>query len=145
MFFSDKYKINKTSVALAIVSIDLIIAFFFYVSLIYLRGVQKKTAAEINEQILKPSDFSVQIKNLPKEADLKILKIKLWNFIDTVLEKENYNLKNQKVEFDEKGELKEQEDDEYQNNVMDINFGLQDYERMNCMLKMAKLIKRKKK
>lgn len=89
MFFKENLKINKTSVALAIVSLDLIIAFFFYLSFIYLRGIQKKTAAEIDDQILKPSDFSVQIKNLPKENDLKLLKIKLWNFIEKVLDKED--------------------------------------------------------
>lgn len=97
VFFSNKFTLSKSTVALAVVGIDLFIAFFFYMSLLYLRSIQKKTAAEINESVLKPSDFSVQIKNLPKITNLRLLKMKLWSFIESVLEKENYFLRDRDI------------------------------------------------
>ena len=56
-------------------------------------------------------------------SNLKLLKIKLWSFIDEVMEKENYDLKDPRIEIDQRGQMK-QKDDKYQNNIMDINFGL---------------------
>lgn len=59
----------------------------------------------------------------------------MWAHIEQVMAREQLRLTNPKSGTE----------DEAQNLVMDVNFGLNDYGRMQYMMKMAKLLSEKKK
>lgn len=68
---------------------------------------------------------------------MRALKAELWNYIENVCDKEPKN----KILVNPKTNII----DENQNTLMNINFGLTDYGRLKYMLKMADLLKDKKK
>lgn len=87
MFKEASLSVNKESVALVVVMLDVIIAAFFYGSFVYLKFLEKITIQEISALEVTASDFSVHIKNLPPHKNLKDLKIKLWAYVDEVFRK----------------------------------------------------------
>eukprot|EP00347_Sterkiella_histriomuscorum_P019608 403340984 len=141
VFLSGKLYLEKSKVALVVVILDLIIAFFFWISFVYLRAFQNITLHEINESVITASDFTVQIKHLPGHDNLKQLKTKMWWYLENVLEQENI-IGQSKTEYTnpQTGVL-----DENQNNIMDIQFGLNDYGRLEYMMTMATQLQSKKK
>lgn len=77
--------------------------------------------------MVKASDFALEISNLPPHKNIKELKAYLWCWVEYIQENESQNAIHPKT-----GTI-----DENQNRVMNINFGLNDYERMKYLLKMA--------
>ena len=55
----DKIYLEKSKVALIVVLLDLGIAFFMWITFVYLRAFQNITLHEINESVLEASDFAV--------------------------------------------------------------------------------------
>ena len=89
VFLLNKIYLSKDQIALIVVLLDLGISFLMYLSFVYLRAMQKITAAEVDEAVVTAADFAVQIKTLPSNyANLKDLKAKLWYYAQNVVSKE---------------------------------------------------------
>ena len=87
--------LSKESIALIVVLVDLGVTFFMYLTFVYLRAMQYITSYEVNESVVDASDFTVEIKTLPKEyKNLKDLKAKMWHYIENVMEIEENSLNN---------------------------------------------------
>ncbi|CDW83214.1 UNKNOWN [Stylonychia lemnae] len=136
VFLNDKDFLRKDRVGIAIVILDILIAIVYYGSFMYLQRLQSITKKEINYQVVTAIDFTVQMKNLPPHKNIKELKIQIWNYVEYVLEQHEtkFLMPHDKVS-----------PDPYQNEIMDIQFGLSGYKRLKYMISMARLLKRKRK
>lgn len=75
------------------------------------------------------------MKCLPKHENYKELKVRLWNYVEQVMQKEGYMAK-----LPQKDEA-----DPYQDKLMNINFGFSSYKRFRYMIKMYDLIRKLRK
>ncbi len=86
VFLMDKLYLEKDKLALIIVLLDLGIAFFMYLTFLYLKAMQNITDVEINEAVVTAADYAVEIKTLPEDyANMKDLKAKMWHYIENIL------------------------------------------------------------
>ena len=46
---------------------------------------------EIENEVVKASDFTVEVKNMPTNMNVRQLKMAMWNWAEYVLEKEKSN------------------------------------------------------
>ena len=107
---------------------DLFISFLLLSLFSFLKTIQQVTAQEIDDKEITAKDFSIQIRNLPLHDNPREFKAALWQWI------EEYSQKIEEVKDPETGQ-----NDENQNNIMNIMFGLSDYGKMDFMIKMADL------
>lgn len=119
--------------ALVVVFADLAIGFILFIMFIYLRAMQKITDEEINGMTVTAQDFALQLTNLPEHTNLRELKANMWSWLDNVLNKEKSLEVNPQTDII----------DENQNNLMNLNLGLNDYGKLQFMLQMAELFKQK--
>lgn len=119
---------KKSDISLILVIFDIISMFVVYIAFVihgYYEDLEEK---EINESVIDGSDFTVMVKNLPKDQDPRLLKARLWSHLENVLE-----------EFKEK-HIRIQ-DDPNACKIVDINFGMSDYGILNFYLKRSELVK----
>ena len=135
VFFANSLYLQKSEVALIVVLIDLGVTFIFYMSFIYLKNMQNIIQVEVNDTVVTASDFAVQIDSLPPHSNMKELKSRVWTFIEQVNLREPRTLQNPQTHID----------DPNQNAVSEVNFGLNDYGRLQFMLRMAQQLSEKKK
>jgi len=107
------------TIAFIVVILDIAIGFLFYFGLQHMKVMQLLTNQDINESIVMAQDFSVLLVGLPSHASVRSLKTEMWNWIETVNEKEP-----------ERAVTLEGEPDLNQDSLMSINYGLNDYGRL---------------
>ena len=73
---------------------DLLIILVVYLSLLCLRGFQKKAVHDIQESLLTADDFTLCFQELPPVEDIQELKANLWAWVENILNKEPVNLIN---------------------------------------------------
>lgn len=98
-----------------------------------MKAMQLLTNQDINNTIVMAEDFSVLMVGLPNHESVRGLKSEMWEWIEMVNKKEPVSL-----------ETLEGDKDQNQDTLMSINYGLSDYGRLDYMLKMADLLKEKK-
>ena len=81
------------------------------------------------------NDFALVIKPIPKRPhDLVELKAYIWSWVESILEKEPRNFINPETGLT----------DGNQNKLFNIYFGESNYKKLNKMLEISKLLKKKK-
>jgi len=120
--------IKKSYISVGLVILDIISAYIFWFFLQRHGKFEYLEEDEIYGSALTGRDFTVMIKNLPKDEDPRVLKAKLWAFLEDLLEKHS----------DRAIRLA---DDPNAHRIVDINFGMSDYGVMHFYLKRTELSK----
>ena len=119
---------SKNTISFILVIIDIIAIYIFWIFLQHHGKYEYLEEREIDGEVLNGSDFAVMIKNLPRDQDPRVLKSKLWQHLERVLEE--YKHEYVKVKDAPNATL-----------VADINFGMSDYGIMHFYLKRSSLMR----
>lgn len=117
MLIADSFTIlgqeyKKSSVGMVVTICDLITVLIYLIALAYLKYMHKVDDKEINGQLQTSSLYSVEISPMPKHYQLIELKAELWNWIDDRIN------------------AIQRRDGQEKSNVVDIQFGLDNYDNI---------------
>lgn len=134
LFGAANMSISKGTVAFVVVFSDVFASICLILFFFFLKSMQTVTAQEIDDSEITAKDFCVEIRGLPPHENVREFKAALWQWVETINEK-SPAMKNPETNTN----------DENQNNLMNITFGMSDYGKMNFMMTMADLFHEKKK
>ena len=129
-----KMSFSRDIMSLICVCSDLLIVLLLYISLICLQNFQDLTKSDIKEHLLTADDFTVCIKDIPatEESDIKELKAYLQQWVECML-KYDTSITYQNPDTQTK--------DIFQNNIMNIYFGMNEYWKMNRLMQISDILK----
>ena len=131
-----KYTMSKENVAIWIVLFDLVISFYIWFALLFLKPLSRATERDIKGDTIAPNEFTTVIAQIPHFDNVDDLKAIYWSWAEDILEKEpNYY----KIPGGT-GQI-----DPYQNLVFNVNLGLSNVGYLNIQEKMGNLLIEKKK
>jgi hypothetical protein len=77
----------KEVIAITVVVIDLLIGLYFWISILIVRPIEVIVTREIQEGNMDPSDFTVQVKQVPYRDNLLALPGIYYAWAENILEK----------------------------------------------------------
>lgn len=79
------FSIFRGDVGLIVVSMDIVIVLTLFGAFFFLRDNQERVAREIDNKELTAKDFTVELRNIPNNSNLKTKEFKaaLWQWIET--------------------------------------------------------------
>ncbi|CDW79836.1 UNKNOWN [Stylonychia lemnae] len=104
--------VDKSNIGIMLVLFDIVVLILYLISLGFLKNFQKIDALEINGDVMKCSDFSILIRNLPTNPNVIEYKAWLWEWIEKKL-----------AEHDDQ----DQNNKSYIPKIVEIYFGYTDY------------------
>ena len=94
-------RISKELIALAIVFSDLLIGFILFFAFRFLKVFQEITENEIEESMVTANDFAVEIRGMPSHNQVLNLKADIWQWVEQINLKSQFNLKDPKFGEDD--------------------------------------------
>ena len=126
---------TKANVAILIVLVDLLIAFYIWFALLFVRPLSIATQKDVSGDTLAPNEFTVVIEHVMHKDPVDDLIPIYWAWVENILEQDRSEL------------LKDPATDiidPYQNMVFNVNLGLSNTGYLEIQEEMGKLLIKKK-
>ena len=77
---------TKENVAILVVAVDLVIAFYMWFAFLFVRPLSQATQKDVRGDTLTPNEFTVAIENIPHSDPVDNLIPIYWSWAESILE-----------------------------------------------------------